>query len=341
MKNVSKVILMLCVTLLCVATVNANTTAGTAIRILQNPYQANYKVGADLFAKQNGLESVVLTSDGSSEKQLNDIRALVGKTAGDVVFMVDPNESPNVVPIAHELDNAGVYWVSWWNKPDNINVWDFKNWVCHISYDGISAGEFTGEELCRKIGGKGKIIALQGLLASSIAQDRYTGFENALKKFPDVELVAVDCAKWDRSLAYEKVKSILVAFPEINGIWAANDNMGLGALEALRSEGKAGEVLVTGIDGVEEMFEAIRKGESACTVYNDSKYQAGIGLAISLAAKEGRIDVAKLPKEHRQFFMQAVNVNQENVERIQNEYIDNTPDYDFNDYFCKFVREMN
>ncbi len=341
MRKMKGIIVLLAVLTMCVSSAYAGTTTcGTAIRTLQNPYQANYKVGADLFAKQNGLKSVILTCEGSSEKQLNDIKALVGSTGGDLVVVVDPNEAPNVIPIARELDMADVYWVSWWNKPEDIKVWDYKNWVCHLSYDGISAGEFTAEELCKKIGGKGKIIALQGMLANSTAQDRFKGLQNILKKYPDVKLVAVEAADWDRTIAYEKTKNMLVANPDIAGVWAANDNMGLGALEALRSEGKAGKVLVTGIDGAPEMITAVKKGESACTVYNDSKYQAGIGLAIALAAKEGKIDVSKLPKEHRQFYMSAINVNQENVDEIIKTYIDSTPNYDFNDFFGGFVRAM-
>lgn len=313
---------------------------GTSIRTLANPYQANYKAGGDIFAGEVGLEHCVLTCEGSSEKQLNDIKALVARTGGNVVFMLDPNEAPNVVPVGKALDDAGVYWVSWWNKPDEINVWDYETWVSHIAFDGISAGEYTAQELINSFGGKGKIIALQGLLANSIAQDRFVGLNNVLALNPDVELVAYEAADWDRTIAYEKVKSMLVANPDIDGVWAANDNMALGALEALRSEGLAGKVLVTGVDGVAEIFEAIQNGEAAATVYNDSKYQAGIALAIALAAKNGELDVASMPKEKRQFFADALNVNKDNVDEVVNVYVNGTPEYDFEDLFASWSREM-
>lgn len=315
----------------------ADTTLAIGIRTLTNPYQANYKVGADMYGDIVGLPTVTLTCEGSSEKQVNDVKALVAKTGGNVVFMIDPNEAPDVIPLARELDAAGVYWVSWWNKPEDVNTWDYKYWVSHISFDGIAAGEFTAEKLFESFGYNGKIIALQGLLSNSIAQDRFNGLQNTLKKYPNVELVAYEAADWDRTMAYEKTRNMLVAHPDIKGIWAANDNMALGALEALRAVGKAGVIQVTGTDGTDEIYEAIKNGEAVATVYNDSVYQAGIGLAIALAAKEGKIDVAKLPKSQRQFFCDATNVDISNVDEI----IAGSSTYDFEDLFGAFTRPMN
>jgi len=334
------VVLLVAVGVFAAAEEEGAVTLGTSIRTLTNPYQANYKVGGDMFAEEVGLEHDVLTCEGSSEKQLNDIKALVAKTGGNVAFMVDPNEAPNVVPIGKALEDAGVYWVSWWNKPADVNVWDYDTWVSHIAFDGISAGEYTAEQLFESFGGEGKIIALQGMLANSIAQDRFVGLNNILAKYPGVEMVAYEAADWDRNIAYEKTKSMLVANPDIKGVWAANDNMALGALEALRSEGLAGTVLVTGIDGVSEIFEAIQNGEAAATVYNDSKYQAGIALAIALAAKNGELDVAAMPKSQRQFFADALNVNAANVDEVVNVYVNGTPEYNFTDLFASWSRAM-
>ena len=114
----------------------------------------------------------------------------------------------------------------------------------------------------------------------------------------------------------------------------------LGALEALRAAGLAGKVLVTGADGIEEMINAIRDGEAAATVYNDSYWQGGIGLSMALAAKEGKLDVASLPKNKRQFFARAVEVSQDNVKDFIANYVDSKPDYDWNDFDSAWARGM-
>ncbi len=318
------------------------TTLGVAIRTLTNPYQANYKIGGELFAKTAGLPLAVLTCEGSSEKQVNDIKSLVARTQGNVVFMIDPNEATDVIPIARALEEAGVYYATWWNKPEDIDVKDYPHWVTHMSFDGISAGKFTAEELFKSFPtpGKGKFIALQGMLANSIAQDRFAGMQEIMKSYPDVKLVAYESAEWDRTRAYEKAKNMLVAHPDVAGIWCANDNMALGALEALRERGLAGKVLVTGIDGTDELIEALKKGEAAATVYNDSKFQAGISLAQALAAKKGDLKVADISPELRQFFAEAVNVNRANVLEIEKTYVKGSPKYDYKDFFGSYVRTM-
>ncbi len=313
---------------------------GTAIRSLENPYHAVWARGGQAFADSVGGVHVIQTCEGSSEKQLNDIKALVAKAGKDAVFCIDPNESPNIIPIAKALEAAGVYYVSWWNKPENVKAWDYPHWVAHVAFDGISAGEFAANVLFKKMGGKGKVVAIKGMLANSIAIDRYKGLENILAKNPGIKLVASDTAEWDRTKAFEKMKSFLVANPDVGGVWAANDNMALGALEALRAAGLAGKVLVTGCDGISEMLDAIAAGEAAATVLNDSFWQGGMGLALALAAKTGKIDLKKTPKEKRQYFARAVEVSQDNVKEVIATYVKGTPKYDWNDLYAFYVRAM-
>jgi ribose transport system substrate-binding protein len=317
------------------------TFFGTAIRSLENPYHGMWARGGQAAADGLGGVHVVQTCEGSSEKQLNDIKALIAKAGKDAVFCIDPNEAPNVIPIAKALEAAGVYYVTWWNKPEEIKAWNYPHWVAHIAYDGISAGEFTAKALFEKMGGKGKFVAIQGMLANTTAIDRFKGMQSVLAKYPNIQMVAQDTGEWDRSKAFEKTKSFLVANPDITGVWAANDNMALGALEALRAAGMAGKVMVTGVDGIKEMLDAVAAGEAAATVLNDSFWQGGIGLSLAYAAKTGKIDLKNTPKDKRQYFVKAIEVDQNNVKDvIAKFYGGSAPKYDWNDYYANYVRPM-
>jgi len=313
---------------------------GTAIRSLENPYHLVWARGGQAFADSVAGVHVVQTCEGSSEKQVNDIKALIAKAGKNAVFCIDPNESPNVIPIAKALEAAGIYYVTWWNKPDNIKAWNFPHWVAHIAFDGIATGEFTAKALIKSMGGKGKIVAIQGMLANTTAIDRFKGLQNVLANNPDIELVAQDTGEWDRTKAFDKMKSFLVANPDVGGVWCANDNMALGALEAIRAAGLAGKVLVTGADGITEMLMAIDKGEAAATVLNDSFWQGGIGLSLAYAAKTGKIDLKKTPKEKRQYFTDAIYIDQDNVKKIIAEHVNGTPKYDWNDLYANYLRPM-
>jgi ribose transport system substrate-binding protein len=317
---------------------NPPVTLAISIRTLSNPYQANYKVGAEAYGKLVGLPVDVLTTEANSEKGLTDIKSEVARTGGNVVFFIDPNQETDDVAIAKILDRAGVYFVTWWNKPADVKAWDYPHWVAHVSFDGVAAGYYTANELFKtfKNPGQGKIVALQGLLANTPAAERFQGLQKAISEKSGVQLVQWVAADWDRTKAYNDTKAMLIAHPDIDGVWCANDDMAMGAIQALKEAGLAGKVLVTGTDGIRDMFDAIKSGLAAATVMNDAKYQAGLGLAMSLAAKEGKLDVASQPQKYRQFEIPAVNVNRQNVDQIVDEYITNTPNYDFTNFYARW-----
>jgi len=101
----------LCVSLLTPAFADDETTLVVMIRGLDNPYHANYAAGAHALGERLGLPVSVLSSEGNSQKQFADLRAQIARTGGNMVVNIDPNEGPDVVPIAKILEDAGVYWV--------------------------------------------------------------------------------------------------------------------------------------------------------------------------------------------------------------------------------------
>jgi len=316
------------------------TTLVVSIRGLDNPYHANYAEGAKALGQKLGLPVDVLSTEANSQKGISDIKAEVAKTGGNFVLNLDPNQAPDVVPIAKILEDAGVYWVNWWNKPDDVKVSDYPHWISHITFDSVGAGYFNATELIKTFpGGKGKIIALQGLLSNTPAIGRFEGLKKAIAEHPGVELVQWEAADWDRTKGYNATKAMFVAHPDISGVWAANDEMALGAIQALKEAGVAGKVKVTGNDGIPEIFDAIKAGYACSTVMQDAKYQAELGLAMSLAAKQGKLDVKGLPAKYRQFMIPGINVNSANLDQVINDYVKNTPEYDLTDYFAKFVAE--
>src|ERR1700747_1355610 len=321
---------------------DAQTTLAISTQTLSSPYQVMYKDGSEVYAKAVGLPLDVLTTEANSQKGMTDIRAEVARTSGNVVFCIDPNDAADALPIAKTLEAAGVYFVTWWSKPTDVKVWDYPHWIAHIAMDGVAAGTYTATELIKtlKTPGKGKIIALRGRLGDTPEGERWQGLQSVLAKNPDVQLVQWVSAQWVRTQGYSATKTMLIAHPDIDGVWAANDDMGLGAIQALKEAGLAGKVLVTGADGVPEMFDAIKSGLAAATILNDGKYQFQLGLAMALAAKQGKLNVASLPQKYRQFEIPAVDVNRGNVAQVAHDYIESTPKYDLSNFFAQWSRAI-
>jgi len=322
-------------------TAKGPTTLVVCIRGLDNPYHANYAVGARELGKKLGLPVDVLTSEANSQKQFADLRAEIAKTGGNMVASVDPNEAPDVVPIAKMLEEAGVYWVNWWNKPPDVKVTDYPHWVSHVAFDAVGQGYYNANELFKtfETPNQGKIIAIQGMLANNAAIGRFQGLQDALKENPGVTLLQWESAEWDTTKAYNITKALLAAYPDVDGVWCANDNMGMGAIQALKEAGLAGKVLVTGTDGNPEAFDAIKAGYMTSTEFQDSRYQAQLGLSMCLDAKEGKLDVASLPTKYRSWLIPGVKVNRENVDEFVKEYIDKMPEYDLSDFFANWRGE--
>jgi ribose transport system substrate-binding protein len=303
----------------------------TSIRSLSNPYHAVWKVGADAYAKKVGLKNVTLVTEGNSEKGISDIKAMIAKTGGNMVLNVDPNNTPDARPIVEACVKAKVYVVTWWNKPADLHPWDFNPYyISHIEFGGVATGNYTAEELFKAMGNKGGFVAIGGILSDSASIDRKKGMMQALKKFPDVKLLDFQAADWQSQKAFDLTSSWLTRFGDkIKGIWAANDDMGTGALEALRAQGLAGKVPIVGTDGIKAAVEAVKSGEFVCTVTSDPYWQGGIGLSMGLMAHQGKFDPSKEPHLHREFNATTVKITHENVDNYIKTEVDSHPDIDW------------
>jgi ribose transport system substrate-binding protein len=317
-------------------------TVVNSIRSLTNPYHATWNKGGEAFAKSVGAPYVTLVTEGNSEKGVADIKAMLAKTGGNMVLNVDPNDSPDARPIVEACQKAGAYVVTQWNKPADLHPWDHDpNYVAHISFNGIPNGKAMAEALFKAMGGKGGIVALGGILSNVPAIERKKGLDQALKEHPDVQLLDFQVANWVQTEALDKTNAWLTQFGDkIKGIWAANDDMALGAIEALRADGRAGKVPVTGIDGIQLAVEAIMNGEMAGTVSWDPFWQGGMGLSLGYHAKTGKFDPSKEPKEHREFYGRGVVVTADNAKEYYENNIKKTPSVDWNDLWGRVTGQI-
>jgi ribose transport system substrate-binding protein len=289
-----------------------------AIRSLSNPYHANWAKGGQYFGDSVGMQVKVLTDDGDSQKQLAQIRSLL---SGDktVVLNVDPNTSSDTQAIVRAVKDAGGYVVTQWNKPDDLQPWDVgDNWVAHISFDGRVSGYQIATKLFDAMGGSGGIIALQGILDNVPAKQRYAGLQKALGENSKIKLLDQQTAEWDRNKAFQVTQTLLTKHSgKVKGVWAANDDMALGALQALKAAGLQGKVPVVGIDAVPEALQEIKGGTSGyvATVSSDAFWQGGVGLALGYQAATGRLKAGTEGHDKRAFYGKQFVIDKSNIDQ--------------------------
>jgi ribose transport system substrate-binding protein len=321
----------------------ADVWLGTSIRSLSNPYHALWKQGGEDFAASvdAGDRIETLLSEGDSAKQLRDMRALIARAGkGNVIFNVDPNEASDALPIARLCESSRCYFVTSWNKADNLHPWDFKYWVSHMSADDAVMGKQVAEALVQSMNGQGKIGAILGLLGNTASQGRLRGLKQVLADNPGVELVQLDNADWKPTKALSVAESMLASYPDLKGIWAADDGMALGALEAVKAKGRAHKIGVVGIAGVEEAVRAVLAGDMVGTAGIDAVEQGGRGLAIAWHARSGELDVASLPREHREFYFGTTLLTKDNAQKFLDTVIAAKGDRDWNDIWVNVTGQI-
>ena len=302
------------------------------VRNESNPYEASWLDGGDAFAESVGLEQQRLTYDGDSTKQQEQIRQLLAGDTECLVMNVLPNGDADTTPIVEGAEQAGAYLVTQWNKPADLSPTDYDYWVSHITYNGVESGQQIGDALAEAMGGSGGIIALQGVLDTAAAKDRFAGLEASLEANPDMELLDDQTANFSRAEALEVTKTLLTKHgDDVKGIWAANDDMALGALEALKQAGREGEVAVVGIDAVPDALTAIENGSMTATVSSDGPWQGAVGRAIGYCVATGEIAVEDIEEDNRAFYAEQFLITDENV----GDFV--APEIDESDYECDNV----
>ena len=291
------------------------------VRDESNPYEASWLDGGDTFAASVGLKQERLTYGGDSAKQQEQISQLLAGDTACLVMNVLPNQDTDTAPIVQKADDAGAFLVTQWNKPADLNVSDYPTWLSHITYDDKASGKQIGDALIEGMGGSGGIIALQGGLDAAAAKARFAGLQESLAANSGVELLDQQTANWDTAEALNVTKTLLTKYgSKVKGIWAANDGMALGALQALKAAGLEGKVAVVGIDAVPDALAAVKDGTMTATISSDGGWLGGIGLAIGYCVATGQLQVDDIAD--RAWYAKTFLVEKDNVAEFANKAAD-------------------
>ena len=304
---------------------------GILVHSLDNEFWAQEAKGGELFAdSKDDVVAQVLATDGDDNKEMQAMRDFIAQYGDHSIFVTDPASKANTANVVEIAEEAGAKVAILWHHADELEPAEWDSFVVHMSPDDYVAGYNTAKHLFELMGGKGKVVALYGQQGEDSAANRYAGFLGALAEYPEIECLDMQVASWSQDQAMTFTQTWLSTYEDIDAIWAANDTMGLGAIEALKLEGKNGQILVCGCDGIAAAYEAIEAGDMACTVANNGYLLMGYGASYAYqAAKNG------LVVENPVIKTQAVLVTADNVAEYKAMFIDGTPEYDFDDLsFC-------
>ena len=276
-----------------------DVTIGLAVANLQADFFNQIKQSVEAEAKAKGVTVVTVDAKGDSATQVSQVQDLITRGIKALIYIPAGATAAGVPVKAAKAANIPVICVD--RTPPDAPGDTF------IATDSVSAAKTLGEYVGKITGGKGKIGILQGQLGTTPEQDRDKGFNEALKDFPGLEVVAKQPSKaWMQDEGFAIGQDMLQRHPDITVFFGRADALALGAARAVKVANVDHKVVVVGFDGDVAGLKAVRDGTLQATMTQQTQGMGRLALNSALEVINGK----PLPKEQLQ---EAVLTTKDNV----------------------------
>ena len=242
-------------------------TVALVVKTLNNPFFLDMQKGVEEAARRFGVNLVVQAADREIdvERQMQIIENLIERKVA--ALCITPSGSREIVPVIVKANQVGIPVVIVDTRADEKALVAAGGKIAtFIGSDNYDGGKLAGAFVAEKLGGKGHLAVLEGIPGHETGDARLRGFREAVAKFPGLKIVVSQPANWERDQGFNVFQNMLQSNPTVTALFACNDLMALGAIEAIASAGKAGKIVVVGFDAQPEARAAITKGTMSATV---------------------------------------------------------------------------
>lgn len=260
-----------------------NGSVGFSVSTLNNPFFVTLSEGAKAKAKEMGTDLIVVDAGDEAAKQTSDIEDLISKNIS--VLIVNPVDSDAVAPAVKDAVAKGIKVISVDRVVNGVDV------DCAIASDNVAGAKAATEYLVSIIGEKAKVAELQGTTGSSATIDRGEGFHLVADEKLDV--VSSQSADFNRSNGMTVMENMLQSNSDIKGVFAHNDEMALGALEAIGNR----DIVVVGFDATDDAQKAVKEGKMAATVAQKPDLMGATAVETAQKLLDGKSVEKEIPVE--------------------------------------------
>lgn len=260
-------------------------SVGLSISTLNNPFFVSLSDGAKKKAKELNINLSVVNASDDTAKQTSDIEDLISKKVQ--VIIVNPVDSDAVAPAVQDAINAGIKVIALDRVVNGVEV------DSEIASDNVVGAELATKYLLELVGSSADVAELIGIPGASATIDRGKGFHNIADV--NLKVVASQTANFNRAEGLSVMENILQANPNIKGVFAHNDEMALGALEAIVASGK--DIAIIGFDATEDAVLAVKDGLMKATVAQQPDLMGSIAVETAFKIANGEEIEKKIPVE--------------------------------------------
>jgi ribose transport system substrate-binding protein len=267
---------------------DARPRVALVLKTLNNPFFIDMQRGAQDAAKRLGVDLVVQAAERETdvEKQMQIIENLIQARVG--ALAITPSGSREVVPAIGKANQAKIPVVIVDTRLDAKAAADAAvHTASFVGSDNYRGGQLIGEFLAKASGGKANVAILEGIPGHDTGDQRVRGFRDAVQGSSGIAIVASQTANWERDQGFTVFQNILQANPSVDTVFACNDMMALGAIEAIAAAGKTGRIRVLGFDAVEDARKAIAAGTMAATVAQFPDEMGRVAVESAVKAMKG------------------------------------------------------
>lgn len=243
---------------------------GMSVPGLQFPFFVTMKNEAEQAAAKLGARIVFADAQNQSSKQASDVENFIAQ--GVSAILISPMTTDSLVPAIEDAVKAGIPVATVDRKANTDKV------LVHVGADNVQGGRAAAQFIIDKLGNKGTVIELEGTPGSSAAIDRKSGFDEVMKK-SNVQILASQSADFDRAKGQNTMENLIQKYPKFDSVFGANDEMIIGAIEAMSGAAinPASKVTI-GFDATPDAFQYMKAGKLNATIDQFPGKQAGQAL---------------------------------------------------------------
>ncbi|MEI0565776.1 D-ribose ABC transporter substrate-binding protein [Brachyspira pulli] len=264
---------------------DSGVSVGLSVSTLNNPFFLTLSEGAKAKAKELNINLSIVNASDDTAKQASDIEDLISKNVK--VIIVNPVDSDAVAPAVESAIAANIPVIALDRVVNGVDV------NAQIASDNIAGARMAGEYLVELVGEKAKVAELIGIPGASATIDRGKGFHEVADA--KLNVIASQTANFNRAEGLTVMENILQANPDIKGIFAHNDEMALGALEAVQVTGK--DIAIIGFDATDDAVLAVKDGTMKATVAQQPDLMGAIAVETALKIINGETVEKNIPVE--------------------------------------------
>lgn len=273
---------------------------GASMLSLQSEFVVNVKDAMEAEATAKNVKLIVNDAQRTADKQVQQIETFIAQKVDAIIL--NPCEVEASSPAIEKAKAAGIPII-------NVNSETGAAPDAFVGSRDEESGEIAMEFIAKRLNGNGNVVIMDGYMGQAAQIKRAVGGKNILAKYPGLKVLAEQTAEWDRAKGMSLMENWIQSYGDkINAVFAHNDEMGMGALQALEQAKLKDKVVVVSIDAIADALQAVKDGRLDATVFQDAKGQGAgaVNIALQLIKKE--------PVEKKEVLIPFQLVTKENVD---------------------------